>query len=179
MAKREFAQVTTRGGDTGESSLADGERRRKDDLYFETLGVLDELTSYLGVVRADMKGKAAETLLEIQKELQIIAGMVAIPKRSELFASAPKVDDSHIEKLEKEEARLLGKTSIPPEFIRPGATRLSAHIHVARTICRRAERVVVTCIRDRGLAHLIPAQRYLNRLADYLFILAVFEDGED
>jgi cob(I)alamin adenosyltransferase len=179
MAEYEFSQITTRGGDTGESSLADGERRRKDDLYFETLGALDELVSYLGVVRSGMDRKNADVLSEIQKTLQNIAGMVAVPRRSELFEAAPKIGKEEVKKLEKEEERLMKKTTIPSEFIRPGKTSLSSHIHVARTICRRTERRIVTCIRERGLSHLIPAQNYLNRLADYLFILAVWKEKHE
>ncbi len=179
MRRIEFSQITTRGGDSGESSLADGERRRKDDLYFETLGTLDELVSYIGVVRADIDAKSAGVLREVQKKLQILSGMVAIPKRSQLFEKASKIGEEELTALEREEEKLLRRTEIPAEFIRPGDNALSAHIHVARTICRRAERRVVSCVRDRGLSHLIPAQRYLNRLADYLFILAVMEEGEE
>lgn len=179
MDKLEFTQVTTRGGDTGESSLADGERRRKDDLLFEALGTLDELASYLGVVRGGIDEKTAEFLLAIQKNLQIISGMAAVPSRSKLYQVSKKIDESEIEKLEREEARLLEAARISGEFVSPGSTELSAHIHVARTICRRAERRVVTCIREQNHSHLIPAQRYINRLADYLFVLAVLEEQQD
>ncbi|MFO7849936.1 MAG: cob(I)yrinic acid a,c-diamide adenosyltransferase [Spirochaetia bacterium] len=179
MERLEFTQVTTRGGDTGESSLADGERRRKDDLLFETLGTLDELVSYLGVVRAGIDGKTAEVILAVQRSLQIISGMAAVPKRSKLFPDSKKIDDSDIEKLEREEALILKETKISGKFVSPGDTELSAHIHVARTICRRAERRIVTCIREQGHSHLIPAQRYINRLADYLFVLAVREEQRD
>lgn len=179
MDRLEFTQVTTRGGDTGESSLADGERRRKDDLLFEALGTLDELVSYLGVVRAGIDEKTAEVLLAVQKSLQIISGMAAVPKRSKLYPDSKKIDDSDIEKLEIEEARILEKTKISGKFVLPGNTEFSAHIHVARTVCRRAERRIVTCIREQSHSHLIPAQRYINRLADYLFVLAVLEEQRD
>ncbi|MFP4180123.1 MAG: cob(I)yrinic acid a,c-diamide adenosyltransferase [Spirochaetaceae bacterium] len=176
MDKLEFTQVTTRGGDRGESSLADGERRRKDDYLFEALGTLDELASYLGVVRALTDGKTAEFLLAVQKNLQVISGMAAVPSRSKLFQVSRKIDESEIESLEREEALLLEEVRISGEFVTPGNTVLSAHVHVARTICRRAERRVVTCIREQNHSHLIPAQRYINRLADYLFVLAVLEE---
>ncbi|MFO7850602.1 MAG: cob(I)yrinic acid a,c-diamide adenosyltransferase [Spirochaetia bacterium] len=179
MAKLEFTRVTTRGGDSGESSLADGERRRKDDLLFETLGTLDELVSYLGVVRAGIEGKNAEVLLTIQKNLQGISGMMATPKRSKSSSASPGIDSSDIEELETEEAELLGETRISGKFVSPGNTALSAHIHVARTVCRRAERRIVTCIRERELSRLIPAQQYINRLADLLFVLAVWEEQQE
>ena len=176
MNELEFSHITTRGGDRGESSLANGERRRKDDLYFETLGTLDELVSYIGLVRSRSDGKMDEVLLAVQKKLQKASGVVALGRGSGKADPAAGIGDTDVKELEKEEHRLMQSVSIPGEFVRPGESELSAHTHVARTICRRAERRVVTCIRDRGLSSLIPVQRYLNRLADFLFVLAFWQD---
>ncbi|MDY7026911.1 MAG: cob(I)yrinic acid a,c-diamide adenosyltransferase [Spirochaetota bacterium] len=184
MKQFEFNQVTTRGGDRGESSLADGERRRKDDLFFHTLGTIDELNSQIGVVRAHLEQesealrnrfrRSGGDLVRIQKNLQVIGGMAAVPRWSRLFSTAAKIDPAEIEELEKQERALMKHTSVPQQFIQPGETVLSAFLHVARTVCRRSERWVVNCIRERGLDHLITAQQYLNRLADYLFIMALW-----
>lgn len=186
MAKIEFEQITTRGGDRGESSLADGERRRKDDLFFHTLGTIDELTSHLGVVRAAVRAEGREAdrrflrsagdITGIQESLQRIAAQVAIPRRSALFEKSPKLTDVDIEDLEKREQRLMKHTDLPGVFILPGDSVVSASIHVARTVCRRSERWIVACIRERGLDYLIPAQKYLNRLADFLFVSALWYD---
>jgi len=184
MGQFEFEQVTTRGGDRGESSLADGERRRKDDLFFHTLGSIDELSSYLGVVRSHLhrEPKAIQSTLrrsgidisDIQEKLQLIGGMAAVPRWSKLFEKSKKISSAEVERLEKQERALMKQTAVPQRFVQPGETVLSAHIHVARTVCRRSERWVVQCIRERGLDHLIPAQQYLNRLADFLFVLALW-----
>lgn len=186
MAKIEFEQITTRGGDRGESSLADGERRRKDDMFFHTLGAIDELNSHLGIVRAAVRTagpevdqrflRSAGDIIGIQECLQKIAAQVAIPRRSALFEKSPKLTDADIEGIEKREQRLMKHTDLPRVFIQPGDSVVSASIHVARTVCRRSERWIVTCIRERGLDYLIPAQKYLNRLADYLFVCALWYD---
>jgi len=186
MAKIEFEQITTRGGDRGESSLADGERRRKDDMLFHTLGTIDELNSHLGVVKAGVRAEGQDAnrsfqrlagdLTGIQESLQKIAAQVAIPRRSALFEKAPKISDDDIDDLEKREQRLMKHTDIPQVFVHPGDSVVSASIHVARTVCRRSERWVVACIRERGFEYLIPGQKYLNRLADFLFVCALWYD---
>jgi cob(I)alamin adenosyltransferase len=192
MSAKEFSQVTTRGGDEGESSLADGERRRKDDLLFETLGGIDELVSHLGLLRAAIAAEAGpnaesdpgdksvpaaaqgEVLLVIQRRLQTAAGMVAVPKRSDLFTRSPRLGEAETEELEEWERKLMEDTTIAGVFVQPGADILSAQAHLSRTVCRRSERRVVSCIRDRNLSHLSAVQRYLNRLSDYLFVLALW-----
>ncbi len=173
MKQFEFSQVTTRGGDKGESSLADGERRRKDDLIFHALGTIDELSSFLGVVRASVDKEPAQGILSAQERLQIIGGMLAVPKRSDQYQRIRKIEKKDIEDLEKMEHRLMKHTKVPEKFVLPGGSLIASHIHVARAVCRRAERWIVACIRERGLNQLIPAQQYLNRLADFLFILAL------
>ena len=174
MKQYEFSQVTTRGGDGGETSIANGERRRKDDLLFHTLGSMDELSSQLGVVRASLEKKPAQDILTVQERLQVIGGMLAVPKRSERYEKIRKIDGKDIEELEKREYRLMQHCKVPDKFVLPGNSLKAAYAHVARAVCRRGERWMVSCIRERGLNHLIPAQQYLNRLADYLFILGLW-----
>jgi cob(I)alamin adenosyltransferase len=186
MAKIEFQQVTTRGGDRGESSLADGERRRKDDMFFHTLGTIDELNAQLGFVKASVRSEGddvhrrflqtAGDITRIQESLQKIAAQVAIPRRSALFEKSPKITDDDIEEIEIREQSLMERTDLPRVFVNPGDSPVSASIHVERTVCRRSERWIVSCIRERGLDYLIPAQKYLNRLADYLFVCALWYD---
>ncbi len=189
MGRIQFEQVTTRGGDRGESSLADGERRRKDDLFFHTLGTIDELSSQLGFVRALMKNEPrdmGDLLLQkergitlIQENLQKIAGMIAVPRRSPLFEKLRGIENSDIVGLEKMEQRLMEGTEIPVGFIQPGDSTVSASLHVARAVCRRTERWVVSCIRDRGLDYLASSQQYLNRLGDFLFVCALRYDQRE
>ncbi len=173
----EFSMVTTRGGDRGETSLYNGERRRKDDFIFEVLGDLDELNSALGVVRA--KTELPE-LLAVQKQLLVVGGVVATPKQSAEYTGIPHLRPEAVEELEKRERELLDRAVLSSSFICPGETVVSAETDVARTVARRCERRVVTLIRDYGRSDLIDAQHYLNRLSDYLFILArVLEQQAD
>ena len=177
MAKRkrfiEFDQVTTRGGDTGESSLYNGERYRKDDLLFETMGDVDELNSHIGALKAAVESvKIARRLESIQQTLIVIGGEAATPVHDELFGKIGHVTEEDVTTLEKWERELLDSVKIEERFILPGGTPTAAVADIARTVCRRAERKVVACIRDRVMPHLIPAQHYLNRLSDYLFIVA-------
>ncbi|MDZ7792848.1 MAG: cob(I)yrinic acid a,c-diamide adenosyltransferase [Spirochaetia bacterium] len=179
MKQYEFSQVTTRGGDGGETSLANGERLRKDDLLFHTLGSIDELNSQLGVVRGSLEKKQAQDIITVQERLQVIGGMLAVPKRSEQYEKIRKIDGKDIEELEKREYRLMQHCKVPDKFVLPGDSLKAAHTHVARAVCRRVERWMVGCIRERGLNQLIPAQQYLNRLADYLFILGLWLEQND
>jgi cob(I)alamin adenosyltransferase len=178
MKKREitFEMVTTKGGDMGETSLYNGERRRKDDLIMDVVGDLDELGAFLGVVRAELarKGRKKESdiIIEIQKTLFVIGGEAATPENDKLFKDISKMEEKHILFLEKEEKRLLKSTSIRPVFIPAGENSVSASVDVARAVCRRAERHMVRLIRERGFTYLATGQRYLNRLSDLLFILA-------
>lgn len=175
----EFDQVTTRGGDTGESSLFDGERRAKDDAVFEALGELDELTSWIGVVRARRRDfwdgplrHFDDELYEVQSILSRISALVACSPGSRQYAMLARVDEETVAGIELREARLLRETRIEPVFIIPGATEASAEIDFARAMCRRCERRIVSAIRAPGRPRpdLHDAQRYLNRLSDYLFV---------
>ena len=172
----EFEQVTTRGGDRGDTSLYNGDRRAKDENVFEALGDVDELSSCLGLVKArlrlDKLPGAVGNVESIQKLLLTIGGEIATPRASDLFHSISRLKKADIMELEKMEHLLLKETRIEPEFILPGQSLLSAEIDVARSVCRRAERSLVRCIRRDGSIHLALVQNYLNRLSDYLFILA-------
>jgi cob(I)alamin adenosyltransferase len=169
----EFDKVTTRGGDHGDTSLYNGERRRKDDLVFEALGDLDEFVSALGLVRSHAGGAAyAQTVEAIQGRLFVLGGMVAMPESAPEYKDIRKITSEDVETLEREEKRLLDATAIPEAFVAPGATKAGAFIDMARALCRRTERRIIRIIRERGSRGLIEVQRYLNRLSDYLFILA-------
>ncbi len=181
--EKDFAMVTTRGGDRGETSLYNGERRRKDDLLFEALGDLDELSSFLGAARAagaaEVPGRLPDGLVEgFQRNILRIGARIATPPDDPLSATLKPVTGADVEDLEGEEKRLLLRTRIEPVFVLPGGYAVSAAVDVARAVCRRAERRLVSLIRDRGRTELADAQRYLNRLSDFLFVLARNLDGD-
>jgi len=167
----EFDKITTRGGDRGESSLYDGQRRRKDDLIFDTLGDMDELYSYLGVVRASGCGEPwNERLKSIQKDLLTLGGVIAQP--SGVKEGRPLISQEEVEKLEIWEKELMDSMTLEGVFVVPGKNLLSAHAHMARTLTRRFERRLVSCIREQGQASLVAGQNYANRLSDLMYLLA-------
>jgi cob(I)alamin adenosyltransferase len=98
--------------------------------------------------------------------------MVAMPESAPEYKDIRKITSEDVETLEREEKRLLDATAIPEAFVAPGATKAGAFIDMARALCRRTERRIIRIIRERGSRGLIEVQRYLNRLSDYLFILA-------
>ncbi|MDC7241815.1 MAG: ATP:cob(I)alamin adenosyltransferase [Spirochaetales bacterium] len=181
--KYDFDQITTRGGDHGESTLFNGERRRKDDSLFFLLGDLDELSSSLGVAIAGIREsgplppddirlrKWLDFMDDVQGRLIILGGMAANPDNRSRLKLTPltEKDTGRIEEYQKQ---LMEVTFFPRELIHPGKTLNSARIDVARTICRRCERRVVSEIRNSVMTHLVPAQVYLNRLSDFLFVSA-------
>lgn len=169
-----FELVTTRGGDRGESGYYSGEWRRKDDLIFAAVGDIDELNSQVGVARARLSAAFGDVfgLAEMQRTLLRIGSMVATSPGHELYETLQQVTERDVDELEEGERRLLTQTEIKPVFILPGEDEVSAAVDVARSVCRRAERRLVTVIRDRGRHDLHACQNWLNRLSDVLFILA-------
>jgi len=159
-----LSKITTRTGDSGETGLGDGSRRPKDNARVAALGDVDELNSALGVLAAEALPEEIGALLaEIQHDLFDLGGELSIPGHTML-------SDAQVARLE--EAVESHNQALPPlkEFILPGGIRAAALAHLARTVCRRAERSVVALARTETVA---PASCiYLNRLSDLLFVLA-------
>ncbi len=164
-------KIYTRTGDDGSTGLCAGPRVAKDHPRIEACGTLDELNAALGVVRAEPLPEDVDQLLHrIQHELFAVGADLAMP--GAVAAELSSVDDRHIARLE--EAIDHFQDQLPPlgEFILPGGTRAAAATHLARTICRRAERRVVALGEKSGTSDtIIPAVQYLNRLGDLLFVL--------
>ncbi len=158
-----LSKITTRTGDRGETGLGDGTRVPKDAARVQAMGDIDELNSALGVLLAEKMPKAArDALLQVQHDLFDLGGEVCIPGHQ-------MVGEPHVERLEKlTQANNAGLAPLK-EFILPGGTRAAAMAHLARTICRRAERSLVALGRAEAVGD--PARRYLNRLSDLLFVL--------
>ena len=158
-----LSKITTRTGDAGETGLGDGARVPKDTARIHALGDIDELNSAIGAVLAeDLPEPAREALSQVQHDLFDLGGEVCIPGHTMIAAAhVLRLDDL----IETENA------GIPPlkEFILPGGTRAAAAAHVARTVCRRAERSLVTLGRSESVSE--AARQYLNRLSDLLFVL--------
>ena len=161
MAHR-LSKITTRTGDRGETGLGDGSRVPKSSPRVRALGDLDELNSALGLVAAEEPpAEIAEALSQIQHDLFDLGGEVSIPGHAMLA-------DAQIERLEAHIEAWNAQLAPLKEFILPGGTRAAAAAHLARTICRRAERSLVELKEKEKVSD--AALRYLNRLSDLLFI---------
>jgi len=159
-----LSKIYTRTGDDGTTGLGDGSRTQKDSLRVEAFGTVDELNSTIGLLIAHLDSEEiSSTLLDVQHDLFDLGGELCVPNM-ELIA------DRHTTRLEKELDRL--NADLPPlkDFILPGGNVAAAQAHQARTICRRAERRVISLARQEPVNE--PVFRYLNRLSDLLFVIA-------
>ena len=161
--------ITTRGGDAGETSLGDGARVRKDALRVEAYGTVDEANCAIGIIRLHVGADAAADamLVRIQNDLFDLGADLCVPGLGE---DRLRVSQGQCMRLEVEMAEMNAAIAPLDSFVLPGGSAGAAHAHLARTITRRAERLVV------GLAASEPvnpnAVRYLNRLSDFMFILS-------
>jgi cob(I)alamin adenosyltransferase len=169
--KRTSARVTTRTGDGGETSLFGKGRVRKTDPRVVALGDLDEAQSAIGVARGMApKSTMGRQLLELQQGLYVAMSEVATPPE-DLARLTTRLDAAALAKLDSALAWLKERTPIEGRFVIPGENPISAALDYARTVARRAERSVVTCV-DTGLVSGDVLLPWLNRLSDLLFVLA-------
>jgi len=164
-------RIYTRRGDDGTTGLFHGGRVAKDATGPESYGTVDEAVSMLGVARSQADPELGEAVLDVQRDLFVVAAELATnPERRELLEpGVSRVDAAMIDRLEERIDRLEAEAGMPTEFIVPGDNPVAASIDVARTVVRRAERRAVTHLAGGGQSLVVP---YLNRLADYLYMLA-------
>ena len=158
-----LSKIYTRTGDQGTTGLADNRRTDKDDIVIETLGAIDELNSLIGVVISFLPHSPVKAdLSDIQQNLFDLGG--------ELAGGRQTIEDRYIQHLENRLDHL--NESLPPlkEFILPGGSQAGAFCHQARTVCRRAERRLVSLQKQAAINPLAIA--YVNRLSDLLFVMA-------
>lgn len=162
--------IVTKTGDSGTTGLYGGSRVSKDDARICAYGDVDELNAAIGVVLASdgLSENVRHELTELQHLLFRVGGDLATPLSQK--EKEQRVSSEHVEKLEEWIARIEGELAPQRAFILPGGTLAAAHLHLARTICRRAERSVITLQKKESVNIDIPV--FLNRLSDYLFILA-------
>lgn len=170
MADR-LTKIVTRGGDSGETSLGDGSRRAKFDPRVALLGDVDELNSWIGVVRSHSIDPEVDATLEgVQHDLFDLGGTLSFP-------GTPLLTEGHVKRLDEKATAL--NDSLPPlkDFVLPGGAPSVAWLHVARTVCRRVERNATAFFEgsDEPEENVIHARAYLNRLSDYLFGASRFE----
>ncbi|MCU0452922.1 MAG: cob(I)yrinic acid a,c-diamide adenosyltransferase [Bacteroidetes bacterium] len=163
-------KIYTKTGDLGATSLYGGRRVDKDDARIEAYGTVDELNAQLGVVRALPLPQGTEELLErLQHELFVLGADLATPPEKST-AKVRRVVPDDVARLEHDIDRLDAGLPELRAFILPSGTPTGSALHVARTVCRRAERLTVRLVREESLDRLPII--YLNRLADLLFVLA-------
>jgi cob(I)alamin adenosyltransferase len=170
-------KIYTKTGDKGTTALFGGTRVKKYNLRIESYGTVDELNSYIGLIKdQEINENIKTSLLKIQHQLFTLGAMLATPPEKETLKNGkerlniPKVEENSIEFLEKEIDSM--ETELPQmtHFILPGGHQAVSFCHVARCVCRRAERLAVELNDEDSLNDDI--LKYLNRLSDYLFVLA-------
>ncbi|MCB1032934.1 MAG: cob(I)yrinic acid a,c-diamide adenosyltransferase [Acidobacteria bacterium] len=170
-----ITKVYTRTGDGGDTGLGGGQRVPKDALRIQAYGTVDELNSCLGVALAsDLDRRVAEPLERVQNELFHLGSDLCILEEDKERLPVPRIEERHVDALEALMDEL--SAQLPPlaNFILPGGALGAAHLHVARTVCRRAERELVSLARHEAVGPF--TVRYLNRLSDALFVLARYEN---
>jgi cob(I)alamin adenosyltransferase len=165
-------RIYTKRGDGGETGLVGGQRVPKDDLRIESYGTVDELNAFLGLAGVSAEGDPrlaalAAILRRVHHELFNLGSILAT-KPEDVHPKQPRVTDAEVQQLEREIDSMNADLPKLRSFVLPGGSRINAELHVARTVCRRAERVVVALARREA----VPAEaiRYLNRLGDALFV---------
>lgn len=169
-------RIYTRGGDRGDTSLVGGQRVPKDALRIECYGTVDELNAFLGVARtsvAELETKHARlrelefALLRVQHELFNLGSILAtLPE--DVHPKQPRITAIEVQELETGMDRCNAELAPLRSFVLPGGSRLSAELHVCRTVCRRAERILVALNREAPVPD--DSIEYLNRLSDALFV---------
>ena len=164
-------RIYTRRGDDGTTGLFYGGRVAKDSGGPEAYGTVDEAVSFLGVARAQGDAETAEAILAVQRDLFVVAAELATDpaNRDRLEPGLSRVETAMIDRLEERIDEIEATVGMPTEFVVPGGDPVAASLDVARTVVRRAERAAVGHLADHTDSLVVP---YLNRLADYLYMLA-------
>lgn len=169
-------RIYTKTGDGGQTRLVNGRLIPKDDLKIEAYGTVDELNSFVGMACVSARelaatspamGRFAETLVRVQHELFNLGSILATDP-AEIHPKQPRVTEADVAKLESEIDEMNADLEKLPSFVLPGGCRLNTELHVCRTVCRRAERIVIALSKKEDVA--VDSIRYLNRLSDAFFV---------
>ena len=168
----QLTRIYTRGGDKGETSLGDGTRVFKDDLRVEAYGTVDEANAVVGLARLHMADlpDLDSMLARIQNDLFDLGADLCVPGGSPKDEGALRIVQSQIDRLEAEIDAMNAHLAPLKSFILPGGSPAAAHLHLGRTVVRRAERLLCALAREETVNPLAVA--YLNRLSDHLFVAA-------
>lgn len=170
-------RIYTRTGDKGDTALGSGKRVAKYNPRIEAFGTVDEANACIGVARLHTQGDLDQMLARIQNDLFDLGADLCIPEDgSEIAAKALRIAEPQVERLEREIDAMNGKLQPLRSFVLPGGSAAAAQLHVARTVCRRAERLIVKLAQDEAVG--AAAIKYANRLSDFLFVAARFANLE-
>jgi cob(I)alamin adenosyltransferase len=165
-----LTRIYTRGGDRGETSLGDGSRVPKQSLRVEACGTVDEANAAIGLARLHADAASDAMLARIQNELFDLGADLCTPEEGKRAAGALRVVAAQVERLEREIDAMNVELLPLNSFVLPGGSAAAAHLHLARTVARRAERLVCALA---AVERVNPeAVKYLNRLSDHLFVLS-------
>ncbi|HWG78877.1 MAG TPA: cob(I)yrinic acid a,c-diamide adenosyltransferase [Stellaceae bacterium] len=167
-----LTRIYTRGGDKGETSLGDGSRVRKQALRVRAYGTVDEANAVIGLARlhAEGEGEVDAALARIQNDLFDLGADLCTPEGGAKGAQALRIQPAQVARLEHEIDGWNAALKPLDSFVLPGGTALAAHLHLARTVVRRAERLVAELGQQEAVND--EALKYLNRLSDHLFVLS-------
>ncbi len=172
-----LSKIYTRGGDAGETSLGSGDRRPKHDIRVAAYGTVDEANSVIGLVRlytgpggSDADAEADAMLSRIQNDLFDLGADLCTPEDGKRSEGALRIQASQVARLETEIDAMNGDLEPLKSFILPGGRAAAAHLHHARTVARRAERLITELAGIEAVN--AEAVKYINRLSDHLFVLA-------
>jgi cob(I)alamin adenosyltransferase len=163
-------KIYTRFGDRGQTRLLSGETVGKDDLRVNTYGALDELQSHLGMARSLVRDEYVRAILHAVQQDLFVAGAALASMPELFFQLGNRITEKDVDRLEDLIDQVTERVGMPGGFVIPGASPESAALHVARSVCRRVERLVVSLNRITGTYERLIV--YFNRLSDLLFVLA-------
>ncbi len=170
-------KIYTKTGDEGMTSLGSRTRVPKDNLRVQAYGTVDELNAQIGVaIASGLDEKLIRSLIVVQNVLFNLGSDLSFPKEDRAGFAIPQVEERHLLTLEGEIDEMTAVVNPLKHFILPGGTMGAAQLHVARTVCRRAEREVITLAREEKVGEFVI--RYLNRLSDALFVMARYENHQ-
>lgn len=171
-----LTRIYTRGGDAGQTSLGDGARVPKYDPRVSAFGTVDEANAAIGVARLHTTGDADAMLGRIQNDLFDLGADLCTPEEENPAYPPLRMTEAQVERLEREIDAMNAKLAPLDSFILPGGSAVAAHLHLARTVARRAEREIVRLATTETVNP--AAIRYINRLSDHLFVLSRHANGD-
>ncbi|HEY6577791.1 MAG TPA: cob(I)yrinic acid a,c-diamide adenosyltransferase [Rhizomicrobium sp.] len=169
-------RIYTRTGDRGETALGDGVRLPKHALRITSYGTVDEANAALGLARLHVTGEVDAMLGRIQNDLFDLGADLCIPEASRRSQGALRITDLQVERLEREIDAMNAELAPLTSFVLPGGTPAAAHLHLARTVVRRAERLIVELAEQETVG--AAALKYVNRLSDHLFVASRYANSK-